>query len=51
VAVPLEQSSAPWRSVLRALPADAMRAIEYPLVGEDLCAVTRQALDGLRDAR
>ncbi|WP_291769684.1 TIM barrel protein [Castellaniella sp.] len=51
VAVPLEQSSAPWRAILRALPADAARAIEYPLVGEDLCAVTRQALDELRHAR
>ena len=51
VAVPLEQSAAPWRAILRALPANAMRAIEYPLVGEDLCAVTRHALDGLRHAK
>lgn len=41
VAVPLEASSAPWRSLLRALPADCPRAIEYPLQGEDLLAVTR----------
>lgn len=50
VAVPLEQSSAPWRAILRALPATAMRAIEYPLMGDDLTAVTRLALDGLRHA-
>lgn len=50
VAVPLEESVAPWRAILRALPAGAMRAIEYPLVGDDLLAVTRAALEGLRHA-
>ena len=48
VAVPLESSLAPWRSVLRALPAGAPRAIEYPLIGADLAHVTRQSLDALR---
>lgn len=48
VAVPLQTSAAPWRSVLRALPVTAFRAIEYPLVGADLEQVTRQALNALR---
>jgi len=48
VAVPLESSAAPWRAVLRALPASAPRAIEYPLTGADLARVTGQALDALR---
>jgi sugar phosphate isomerase/epimerase len=48
VAVPLVDSSAPWRAVLRALPADVPWAIEYPLVGDDLLAVTQQELDHLR---
>ncbi len=48
VAVPLASSAAPWRAVLRALPADAPRAIEYPLVGANLADVTRHALDALR---
>ncbi len=41
VAVPLAASAAPWRAVLRALPTDMPRAIEYPLAGSDLLAVTR----------
>ncbi len=49
VAVPLAQSCAPWRAILRALPRDTPRAIEYPLVGEDLLSVTRDAIDGLRN--
>lgn len=48
VAVPLAESSAPWRAVLRALPADVPWAIEYPLMGDDLLAVTRQEIDQLR---
>lgn len=48
VAVPLAQSSAPWRAVLRALPADVPWAIEYPLAGDDLLAVTRREIDQLR---
>ena len=48
VAVPLAESSAPWRTVLRALPADVPWAIEYPLTGDDLLAVTRQEIDQLR---
>jgi sugar phosphate isomerase/epimerase len=48
VAVPLAESSAPWRTVLRALPADVPWAIEYPLIGDDLLAVTRREIDQLR---
>lgn len=51
VAVPLADSVAPWRAVLRALPADVPHAIEYPLVGDDLLAVTRDAVASLRALR
>ncbi|MGB6242994.1 MAG: TIM barrel protein [Castellaniella sp.] len=50
VAVPLDVSAAPWRAVLRALPAAAFRAIEFPLMGADLEHATRQALGLLRQA-
>lgn len=48
VAVPLQHSAAPWRAVLRALPAEVPRAIEYPLQGEDLVGVTRAEVALLR---
>lgn len=48
VAVPLVDSSAPWRAVLCALPSNVPWAIEYPLTGDDLLAVTRQEIDQLR---
>lgn len=48
VAVPLAESSAPWRAVLRALPATVPWAIEYPLAGDDLLAVTRREIEQLR---
>jgi sugar phosphate isomerase/epimerase len=48
VAVPLVDSCAPWRAVLRVLPADVPWAIEYPLTGEDLLCVTRQEVDRMR---
>ncbi|WP_157264843.1 sugar phosphate isomerase/epimerase family protein [Azohydromonas aeria] len=48
VAVPLRESAAPWRAVLRALPAGVPRAIEYPLQGDDLAAVTRAEIALLR---
>ena len=51
VAVPLADSVAPWRAVLRALPADVPHAIEYPLVGDDLVAVTREQVAFIRVAR
>lgn len=51
VAVPLADSVAPWRAVLRALPADVPHAIEYPLAGDDLAAVARDQIASIRAAR
>lgn len=51
VAVPLAESLAPWRAVLRALPADVPHAIEYPLAGDDLLAVTREQVAQIRCVR
>jgi len=51
VAVPLADSIAPWRAVLRALPADVPHAIEYPLIGDDLLAVTRDHVAFVRSLR
>ncbi|MDD5336407.1 MAG: glutamine ABC transporter ATP-binding protein [Rhodoferax sp.] len=48
VAVPLADSSAPWRAVLRALPCPVPWAIEYPLLGDDLLTVARQEIAQLR---
>ena len=48
VAVPLTESCAAWRSVLRALPAHVPWAIEYPLTGDDLSLRTQQEIDHLR---
>lgn len=48
VAVPLADSAAPWRAALRSLPRALPWAIEYPLVGDDLLAVTRAELARLR---
>ena len=48
VAVPLAESAAPWRAVLRALPGHVPYAIEYPLVGDDLEAVTREEVARIR---
>jgi sugar phosphate isomerase/epimerase len=50
IAVPLAESSAPWRAILRAMPRGVPWAIEYPLVGDDLRAVTREQLALLRRA-
>ena len=51
VAVPLAESAAPWRAVLRALPADVPHAIEYPLIGDDLPAVVRDQVALIRKIR
>ena len=48
VVVQLAESAAPWRAVLRELPAGLPWAIEYPLAGDDLLATTRGQLDMLR---
>ncbi|HEX7385100.1 MAG TPA: TIM barrel protein [Burkholderiaceae bacterium] len=44
VAVAPADSVAPWRALLRALPAALPWAIEYPLAGDDLLATTREQL-------
>ena len=48
VAVALADSVAPWRAVLRALPGDVTRAIEFPLIGDDLVAITRAQVAFIR---
>ena len=48
VAVPLAESAAPWRAVLRGLPPGRPWAIEYPLAGDDLLALTRREIEQLR---
>lgn len=50
VAVPLAESAAPWRALLRALPPGVPRAIEYPLAGDDLDALTRREIARVRSA-
>lgn len=50
VAVPIADSAAPWRALLRGLPRGRPWAIEYPLAGDDLVAVTRRELALLRAA-
>ena len=50
VAVPLAESAAAWRAILRTLPGGVPRAIEYPLIGDDLQAVTQHELAVLRNA-
>jgi sugar phosphate isomerase/epimerase len=50
VAVPIEDSAAPWRAVLRAMPHALPWAIEYPLVGDDLLETTRTEIRQLREA-
>ena len=51
VAVPLADSTAPWRAVLRAMPAATPWAIEYPLASDDLLGLTRAHVAQLRGLR
>ncbi|NYT63841.1 sugar phosphate isomerase/epimerase [Alcaligenaceae bacterium] len=51
LAVPLIESAAPWRAILRALPRGLMCAIEYPLAGDDLLGTTRAAIAELRNLK
>lgn len=48
-AIPLDDADTLWRDTLALLPADAPRAIEFPLEGPDLVAVTRHYVDLLRE--
>ncbi|HCW98168.1 MAG TPA: xylose isomerase [Pantoea sp.] len=47
-AVALDEAKDDWRQLLRQLPDDAPRGIEFPLEGEDLLAVTRHYVSLLR---
>ena len=44
----LDEAKADWRDLLRQLPDNAPRGIEFPLEGEDLLAVTRRYVSLLR---
>jgi sugar phosphate isomerase/epimerase len=48
-AVALDEADNLWRETLALLPADVPRAIEFPLEGPDLVAVTRHYVDLLRE--
>jgi sugar phosphate isomerase/epimerase len=48
IAVPIAESAAPWRSLLRAMPPGLPWAIEYPLAGDDLLALTAGEIERLR---
>lgn len=48
-AVALDEADNLWRETLALLPSDVPRAIEFPLEGADLVAVTRHYVDLLRE--
>ena len=48
-AVALDDADDLWRKTLALLPSDVPRAIEFPLEGPDLVAVTRHYVDLLRE--
>lgn len=48
-AVALDDADGLWRETLALLPSDVPRAIEFPLEGPDLVAVTRHYVDLLRE--
>ncbi|MCU5772332.1 sugar phosphate isomerase/epimerase [Erwiniaceae bacterium BAC15a-03b] len=48
-AVALDDSDGSWRELLKRLPADVPRGIEFPLEGDDLTAVTRYYVNLLRE--
>ncbi|AUX71071.1 sugar phosphate isomerase/epimerase family protein [Erwinia pyrifoliae] len=48
-ALPLDQADSLWRETLALLPNDVPRAIEFPLEGPDLVAITRHYVDQLRE--
>ncbi len=49
IAVPLVDSQAPWKSLLDAMPAQCLWAVEFPLVGNDLVDVTRKEIIRLKE--
>lgn len=48
-AIALDEANDDWRQLLRQLPDDAPRGIEFPLEGDDLLAVTRHYVTLLRN--
>ena len=48
-AVALDEAPPSWRDLLRQLPADVPRGIEFPLESRDLVAVTRHYVNLLRE--
>ena len=48
-ALPLDEADSLWRDTLALLPDDAPRAIEFPLEGPDLVAITRHYVDQLHE--
>ncbi|MNE96000.1 hypothetical protein D3C80_1941560 [compost metagenome] len=47
-AVALDNSDGSWEPLLKSLPQDVPRGIEFPLEGDDLTAVTRHYVELLR---
>jgi sugar phosphate isomerase/epimerase len=50
VTVPPDATDPTWRALVNAFPAELPRAIEFPLAGDDLTAVTRRYVDLLANA-
>ncbi|MFS2221512.1 sugar phosphate isomerase/epimerase family protein [Pantoea sp. B65] len=48
-AIALDEADGTWRDLLKLLPANAPRGIEFPLAGDDLVAVTRHYVNLLRE--
>ncbi len=48
-AISLDEADNGWRELLKLLPGDVPRGIEFPLQGDDLTAVTRHYVDLLRE--
>lgn len=48
-AIALDEADNGWRELLKLLPGDVPRGIEFPLQGDDLTAVTRHYVDLLRE--
>ncbi|RWR03329.1 hypothetical protein ED28_03260 [[Pantoea] beijingensis] len=48
-AIALDDADRLWRDLLRQLPTDVPRGIEFPLEGDDLVAVTRHYVNLLRE--
>nr|WP_314265252.1 xylose isomerase [uncultured Moellerella sp.] len=49
VAIALDDSDGSWKKVLSCLPNNVPRGIEFPLIGQDLTAVTNHYISQLKD--